>query len=184
MRCLGCASTLTDGDDYCWPCRDRNRHRELSTTDVVALTGASLRQLTCWASSGLIIPTVRAEHSRETPRVFAWRDALKTSAVVTLLDAGWHLPNLRKVLAGDTPEVWVRAETLVLDGPAPARFARARLTAEFTGAGHGGYPYTVLPLAPLALDLDRRSRRLYGDRRHDEILEEAHRGPELHSRYH
>lgn len=183
MSCLGCASTLTDGEAYCWPCRDRNRHRDLSTTDVAALTGASIRQVTCWSSTGLIIPTVRSEHSRAEPRIFAWRDALKASAVSTLIDAGWYLPNLRKVLAGDDPELWVRAETLVLDGPAPARFARARLTAEFTGAGHGGYPYTVLPLAPLALTLDRCSRRVLGDRRQDEINEESQRGPELHSRY-
>lgn len=184
MSCLGCASTLTDGEPYCWPCRDRNRHRDLSTTDVSALTGASIRQITCWASTGLVVPSVRATHTRAEPRIFAWRDALKTSAVTTLIDAGWHLPNLRHVLHDDDPHLWVRAETLVLDGHGPARFVSARLAPEFTPGPRGGYPYTVLPLAPLALELDRRSRRLLGDRRQDEINEEAHRGPELHSRYH
>lgn len=163
MTCQGCASTLTDGEPFCWPCRDRNRHREFLPTDIAALTKLTLRKLATWQTNGLLPPSLGVEPPR-----YSWADAMKASALHSLQVEGVHTLSLVRVLSDVPADRFVSADALVFNTKAPALLC----TSSVSGyrRRHRGEDFLVVQLSPIARALDARSRQTWGDRHPDEIL--------------
>lgn len=81
----------------------------ISTSQVAQLTGATMRQLDYWCSTGLIRPATPAGGSGKHRR-FNFVDVVRLKAIVRLLNAGIPLRRIRRAL--DKLDGWGETDPL------------------------------------------------------------------------
>ena len=65
------------------------------TADVVKITGATPRQLTYWARSGIVRPSVQSSNGPGTRRLYSFDDLIQLHFLYRLKDLGWSVQKIR-----------------------------------------------------------------------------------------
>lgn len=78
--------------------RGERSHRAFTSEKVLALTGASKRQLQYWDEEGFLSPSLRRREGKGRRRLYTFRDLVSLRVVAQLRQAGISLQLIRKVV--------------------------------------------------------------------------------------
>lgn len=69
-----------------------------TTAQVAHLSGFSSRQLDYWATSGMLVPSIKQSNGPGTRKIYSFDDLVRLSFIQQLRQASWSTQKIRKAL--------------------------------------------------------------------------------------
>ena len=70
-----------------------------TTTEVVRITGFSMRQLDYWARQGIVVPSIQQSHGPGSRRLYAIDDLVQLNFIRQLKRHGWSTQKIREAIS-------------------------------------------------------------------------------------